>query len=633
MILYLLEGGDIMKAKNISFDKIKLTGGFWAKKQALIRDAAMMTVYDRFKDTGRIDAFKCDWKEEMPNRPHFFWDSDVAKWIESVAYVTRLESAPELEALADAIIDNVEKNQFEDGYFNIYYTVVKPGERFTNRNNHELYCAGHLLEAAIAYKEATGKDKLYRCMLKYVDLIERVFITEDSAAFVTPGHEELELALIRLYDHSGDEKYLKMARFFIDKRGANDKDSKNLEAMGCHYNGSYFQDQSPIKDQTTAEGHAVRLCYLYVAVADAAYRCGDRALKNAAQKVFDNIINKRMYITGGVGSTPNGEKFERDYELDNLVSYNETCAALSLALFAHRMQELFDDSRYADVVERTIYNGFISGMSLDGKSYFYQNPMKIDLEARKRTVGGRFKIEPPIAERVSVFDCSCCPPNITRFIPSIANFLYTLDGEVLRVNQFMESEGEFEGISIAQKTNYPFDGSVEITYGGEEKTLALRLPCWCDGYKLRKNGRIIKPENKNGYLLVSVNDGDKLVYDMEMKPVFNFANPQIAADASRVAVSVGPLVYCVEGVDNRYFTSDKCGLDNLRIKLDARLEMGFDTDLMLPTVSACATYVKPTDELYTKKAPELGKTKVKFIPYHAFANRGPSDMQVWMLYF
>ena len=247
-----------MKLKNISFDKIKLTGGFWAQKQELIRNTAMMTVYNRFDDTGRIGAFACDWKEDMPKKPHFFWDSDVAKWIESVAYVTRLEKAPEMEALADAIIDNLAKNQFEDGYFNIYYTVVKPGERFTNRNNHELYCAGHLLEAAIAYKEATGKDKLYNCMLKYVDLIERVFMIEDSAEFVTPGHEELELALVKLYDHSRDERYLKMAQFFVDKRGANAKDLENQTKCNVPYNGLYFQSHCPVREQDTAEGHAVR---------------------------------------------------------------------------------------------------------------------------------------------------------------------------------------------------------------------------------------------------------------------------------------------------------------------------------------------------------------------------------------
>ena len=621
-----------MKLKNISFDKINITGGFWAQKQSLIKNAAMMTVYNRFDDTGRIGAFECDWKEEMPKKPHIFWDSDVAKWIESVAYVTKLEKAPELEELADAIIDNLEKNQFDDGYFNIYYTVVKPGERFTNRNNHELYCAGHLLEAAIAYKDATGKDKLYNCMLKYVDLIERIFKIEDSAAFTTPGHEELELALVKLYDYSGEERYLELAKFFVDKRGANQKDIDNLRINNVHYDISYFQDQAPIREQDTAEGHAVRLCYLYVAVADVAYRTGDEGLKNAAYKVFDNIIKKRMYITGGVGSTPIGERFERDYELDNFVSYNETCASLSLALFAHRMQELFEDSRYADTVERAIYNGFISGMSLDGNSYFYENPTKIDLYARKRYMGGKFKVEYPISERVSVFDCSCCPPNITRFIPSIGNFLYTLDTDTLRVNQFMESEAEFEGIGITQKTNYPFDGKVEIAYTGNSKTLALRLPDWCDAYTLCKNGEAIEAENRNGYLRVEVKNGDTVVYNMEMKPVFNFSNPMVSANASRVALSVGPLVYCVEGVDNKNFTSNKSGLDNLKIKLNAKLETGVDEELGLPVVYADALYQKPLEALYTRKVPELGETKVKFIPYHAFANRGASDMQVWMLY-
>lgn len=620
-----------MKLKNISFDKIKLTDGFWAEKQALIRNAAMMTVYNRFDDTGRIGAFACDWEEGKPCKPHFFWDSDVAKWIESVAYVTRLEPSPELEALADGIIDNLEKNQFDDGYFNIYYTVVNPGQRFTNRNNHELYCAGHLLEAAIAYKEATGKDKLYNCMLKYVDLIERVFMIEDSAEFVTPGHEELELALVKLYDHSQNERYLKLARFFVDKRGANTKDNENSTKCNVPYSADYFQNQCPIREQTTAEGHAVRLCYLYVAVADLAYRTGDEGLKNAAYAVFENIIDKRMYITGGVGSTPNGEKFETDYMLDNLVSYNETCATLSLALFAHRMQELFDDSRYADIAERAIYNGFISGMSLDGNSYFYQNPMKIDLDARTRTMGGRFKIDPPITRRVSVFNCSCCPPNITRFIPSIANFLYTLDDTTLRVNQFMASEGEFEGIKIAQKTNYPFDGKVEISYSGDAKILALRFPSWCDEFKLSVNGAPVSYELKNGYVRFAVKDGDSIVYEMEIKPTFNYSNPKIAANASRTAVSMGPLVYCVEAVDNKGFSSAEMGLDSLYIDTDEQPEVGFDEELKLPTIYAKATYREPITELYTKERPKMSETTVKFIPYHAFANRGESDMQVWMI--
>ena len=620
-----------MKIKNVGFENIRITGGFWAEKQELIRNVSAINVYKRFDETGRIGAFACDWKEGMPKQPHFFWDSDVAKWIESVAYITRTEKSPELEALADKIIDNVEKNQFDDGYFNIYYTVVKPGERFTRRNNHELYCAGHLLEAAIAYKEATGKDKLYNCMLKYIDLIERVFITEGSAEFVTPGHEELELALVRLYDHSGDERYLNMARFFVDKRGTDERDTENLVKYGTPYTHTYFQDHLPIREQTTAEGHAVRLCYLYTAVADVAYRTGDEALQKACTAVFDNIINKRMYITGGIGSTPHGEAFEADYMLDDVVSYNETCASLSLALFAHRMQELSDDSRYADTVERVIYNGFISGLSLDGKGYFYENPIKIDLEARKRKMGGRFKIDYPIAERVSVFNCSCCPPNITRFIPSIANFIYTCDGETLRVNQFMESEGEFEGVKITQKTNYPFEGRVEITYGGESRILALRVPSWCENFEITKNGKRAEAELSGGYARLRAENGDSIVYSMEIKPTVNYSNPKVSSTAGRVALSMGPMIYCVEAVDNKEIFELACNLDFISVVKGAKLDVGYDATLKLPVIFTKAAFAVPHNELYTNKAPEIREGIIKFIPYMAFANRGESDMQVWVL--
>lgn len=620
-----------MKIKNVGFENIRITGGFWAEKQELIRNVSAINVYNRFDETGRIGAFACDWKEGMPKQPHFFWDSDVAKWIESVAYITRTEKSPELEALADKIIDNVEKNQFDDGYFNIYYTVVKPGERFTRRNNHELYCAGHLLEAAIAYKEATGKDKLYNCMLKYIDLIERVFITEGSAEFVTPGHEELELALVRLYDHSGDERYLNMARFFVDKRGTDERDTENLVKYGTPYTHTYFQDHLPIREQTTAEGHAVRLCYLYTAVADVAYRTGDEALQKACTAVFDNIINKRMYITGGIGSTPHGEAFEADYMLDDVVSYNETCASLSLALFAHRMQELSDDSRYADTVERVIYNGFISGLSLDGKGYFYENPIKIDLEARKRKMGGRFKIDYPIAERVSVFNCSCCPPNITRFIPSIANFIYTCDGETLRVNQFMESEGEFEGVKITQKTNYPFEGRVEITYGGESRILALRVPSWCENFEITKNGKRAEAELSGGYARLRAENGDSIVYSMEIKPTVNYSNPKVSSTAGRVALSMGPMIYCVEAVDNKEIFELAGNLDFISVVKGAKLDVGYDATLKLPVIFTKAVFAVPHNELYTNKAPEIREGIIKFIPYMAFANRGESDMQVWVL--
>lgn len=615
--------------KNIGFENVNITGGFWAKKQELVRKVAIHNVYHRFDDTGRIEAFRCDWKEGMDKRPHFFWDSDVAKWIESVAYLTRLSPEPELEALADKIIDDLAANQWEDGYFNIYYTVIEPGKRFMIRDRHELYCAGHLLEAAIAYYEATGKDKMYRAMLRYVDLIERVFIKEKSAAFLTPGHEEIELALIKLYDFTGEQRYLDMVKFFVDMRGNNDKDSRI--GSKADYPWSYAQDHAPIREQNTAEGHSVRFCYLFCGVADLAARTGDEALREACLRVFRNAVERRMYITGGVGSTCVGERFEEDFILPNEFAYAETCAALSLALFAQRMQVLYDDSVYADIVERVIYNGFLSGMSLDGRSYFYENPLRISLEQHRRMFADRFRLRFPITQRVEVFNCSCCPPNITRFIPSIGNMLYTAGEGVVRVNQFMDSVAEFDGLTITQKTNYPMDGKVCIKLSGKPMTVAVRIPSWCNEYTLTHNGKPAEAELRRGYAYVTAADGDELVLDMTMKPTVMSADPRVADSAGRVALMCGPFVYCAEAVDNADLIARTGTLDDILLSPNMKFDVGYDETLDLPVITAHAECHVPSDTLYAPEPRPTEDAVVRFIPYHAFANRGESDMLVWVL--
>lgn len=615
--------------KNIGFENIRITGGFWAKRQELMRRVTAKSVYDRFDETGRMEAFRCEWKEGMDKRPHFFWDSDVAKWIESVAYLTRLSPVPELEELADRIIDDLVANQWEDGYFNIYYTVVEPGQRFTVRDRHELYCAGHLLEAAIAYYEATGKDKFYRAMLRYVDLIERVFIKEQSAAFLTPGHEEIELALIKLYDFTGEGRYLDMVKFFVDMRGNNGKDSR-IGSKGT-LPWEYAQDQLPIREQSTAEGHAVRLCYLYCGVADLAARTGDEALREACVRVFRNIVERRMYITGGIGSISEGERFEEDFILPNEVAYAETCAALSLALFAQRMQVMFDDSVYADTVERVIYNGLLSGMSLDGKAFFYENPLRITLAQRKRPYGNRFNIRFPITERVEVFNCSCCPPNITRFIPSIGNMMYTAGEGVVRVNQFMESEATFDGMTLAQKTDYPFDGKVSIAVSGGKTTLGIRVPSWCREYTLAKNGKKIEADLRRGYAYFDVADGDVVDYEMKMTPTVMSADPRVSDNAGRVALMRGPVVYCAEGVDNKAFVARTGTLDDIILSPDMHFDVVYDDKLDAPAIVARALCHTPADTLYAPEPRPTEQADVRFIPYYAFANRGETDMLVWVL--
>ncbi|HBE14606.1 MAG TPA: hypothetical protein DCY74_10590 [Clostridiales bacterium] len=453
--------------KKVTYASCHITGGFWANMQKLIRETSMHAVYNRFDETGRIGAFRCDWKEGMDNKPHYYWDSDVAKWMESVAYIIRKYPNQELEEAVETLIDQIEKNQGADGYFNIYFTVVMPEKRFSNRDWHELYCAGHLIEAAVAWYETTGRDRFLHMMCRYADYIEKVFIIDGSAGYVTPGHEEIELALVKLYDVTGEKRYIKMVQFFLDHRGYNEKnegDSINIQA------------HKPVREQYTAEGHAVRAMYLACAMADVALRMGDKNLKFACEKMFENIINQRMYITGGIGSSAVGEAFTVDYDLPNITAYTETCAAIGLALFAQRMMLLDMNGVYGDVIEKVLYNGFLSGISLDGKAFFYENPLEIP-PAEQKAPGVRY----PITKRLEVFRCSCCPPNITRFVSSVGDFLYTVDEKGIYCHQFMESVYEGEDFTLMMKTDYPHSGKVRFDYRGQPTTLFVRVPGWCDG--------------------------------------------------------------------------------------------------------------------------------------------------------
>lgn len=600
--------------KRVDYSQIKITGGFWRQKQDLVRNVTVHAVYDRFKETGRFDAFKCDPNSKIV--PHIFWDSDVAKWVEGVAYLTKEKREPQLEAIVDELVDEIEKNRDTCGYFNSFYLTREQENRFANRDCHELYCMGHLTEAAVAYYQATGKDKFLKLMCDYADYVERVFKIEGSAKFETPGHEEIELALVRLYECTGEKRYLELSKHFVDKKGCESRELTDWTAL------KYCQSHKPVREQDSAEGHAVRAVYLYCAMADLALKYNDESLVVACKRIFDNISKKRMYITGGIGSSHEGEAFTLDYDLPNLVAYTESCAALGLSLFAHRMLLLESNAKFAHVVERALYNGFMSSTSLDGRAFFYTNPLEILPYALSRNVSvTKYTDWLPEPQRREVFECSCCPPNIVRFIPSIANFLYTHDDKTIYVHQYMESSAKFtvgeNEIEIEQKTNYPYDGQVEIKVKGGNVRVAVRVPEWCSCYE---------PQS-NGYMYYFVNgESDTIFLDFKMEPRFVYANTQVLANAGKCALTYGPLVYCMEGCDNQDH------LRNIVVDTNGKLSCGYNEELKVPTIVADAYVRKCGEALYSYNKGTLEKTKATFIPYYAFANRGVHQMQVWCQY-
>ena len=597
----------------VDFSSVNITNGFWKDRQELIREVSTFSVYKRFKETGRIDAFKC--KQDAEFEPHIFWDSDVAKWIEGVAYLIAKEPCPEFEKIVDDIVDDIEKNQDENGYFNSYFLVKAPENIFKTRNDHELYCLGHLIEAGVAYYKATGKKKLLDLMLKYVDYVEKRFVIEKNTGFTTPGHEEIELALIKLYELTGDEKHFNLAKHFLEERGQRSELILNWDYEANH------QSHLPIRDQKTAEGHAVRATYLYSAMADLARMTDDVKLKNACESIFDNIINKRMYVTGGIGSSSAGEAFTVDYDLPNILAYTESCAAIGLAFFAQRMLLIENNAKYSNVIERILYNGFLSSISLDGKSFFYCNPLEILPVLHKRDVSVNFKsVYLPIMTRKEVFDCSCCPPNIVRFIPSIANLIYTKGNDTLFVHQYMDSVSELEingkKVRVTQKTAYPVDGRVVISVEGADIKIAVRIPEWCESYK----GKTVK-----GYAYMELKENSPVELDFEMKPEFIEADPRVIDNCGKYAVQRGPIVYCMEGIDN----GD--GIRDIRLDTNSCFTVGDTSEYGAPILKIKAYRKEKSPTLYRKKTDKLVETEATLIPYYAFANRGETEMQVWHL--
>ena len=601
--------------QNIEFSDVDITGGYWKTRQETNRSVTLQSVYERFKETHRFDALACHWKDGDPDKPHIFWDSDVAKWMEGAAYIYHSKNDESIAAIMEHAIDCIIENSDENGYFNSHYLVTEQGERFRHRDCHELYCAGHLFEAAVAYYEMTGRDRFLRAMCRYADYIEKIFRIEKSAAFTTPGHPEIELALMRLYKATGEKRYANLAKYFIDEHGKCAGDSPVNDWVNENYN----QDEMPIRDRETAEGHCVRALYLMCGAADVAYEYGDDDLKNACERVFNNIVNKRMYITGGVGSTNIGEAFTVDYDLPNRTAYSETCAAISLAMFANRMLQFGADAKYADVVEKAIYNGIMSGVSLDGKSFFYENPLEIDPDFNHVNTSTKQQERFPITQRLEVFDCSCCPPNILRFVASIAGFLYSFDEDTVYVHQYMDSKTETDDVWLEQKTEYPKNGKITVTCDTDKKYIAFRIPGWCKTFSINCDYVM-----KNGYAYVALNGSGEIEIELDMPVRLIAANRRVHADTGRVAVMRGPVVYCAEGVDNG------ADLKSAALDIHAAFEIGH-SEFLLPVLKTKAYRPKETESLYYDAGDDYEEIPLTLIPYYAFANRGETEMQVWLL--
>ena len=604
--------------QQIPFSQVDITGGFWQQKQTLNRNVTIHAVHDRFTDTGRFRAFKFDWTpgSDIP-KPHFFWDSDIAKWMESAAYILAKTPDAALQQTVEQVIDDIEAHQDKSGYFNIYHTVVEPENRFRIRDHHELYCLGHLIEAAVAYYDATGRDRLIRILDRYTDLVIRVFTAEHTAGFVTPGHEEIELALFKLYRLTGTKKYLDLAMFFLNERGNTD------EGLTDWSRGKYNQSHLPVRQQLTAEGHCVRACYLYCAMADAAKETDDPALFAACRALFDDITQKKMYITGGIGSSHHGEAFTIPYDLPNDTAYNETCASIALSMFADRMKEIDPQSKYADIVERELYNGALAGLSLDGKAFFYENPLEINLSDHHRHTSVNDSDRLPITQRLEVFDCSCCPPNVTRYLAAVGGSIYSVADGALYVHQFMENTAAFDGMRVQMQTRYPQSGNVRLTISGAKgRTVFVRIPGWCSDYTYSLPCRV-----QNGYAAFSA-DSDTFILglDFRMQPLFVAAHPAVRADAGKAALMYGPVVYCMEGVDNGE------NLFDLVIDPHGGAEVQFSETFGANVITLPARRSEASDEtaLYAPCGTDRATpAKATFIPYYAYANRGESDMTVW----
>lgn len=564
-----------------------------------------------------------------------FQDSDLAKWIEGAAFSLRWHPDPVLESAVDKAVETVAAAQQPDGYLNTYYTITCPEKRWTNlRDNHELYCAGHLIEAAVTYYQVTGKRRLLDVVLKLTDHIAGVIGPEEGKLHGYPGHPLIEMALMRLYGVTHDPAHLRLASYFIDERGRepNFFETEPSRSGGEQYpfDLRYSQAHMPLREQSEAVGHAVRAAYLYSGMADVAAETGDAGLADACRRLWKNLTRRRMYITGAIGSSEFGEAFTFDYDLPNDTVYGETCASVGLVFFARRMLRAEKLGEYADVMERALYNGVLSGMQLDGKRFFYVNPLEVVPEACAMDHNKRH-VKP---ERQKWFSCACCPPNINRLIASLEDYIADFSDNTVFVHLYAGGKIVTDGLTLLVDTRYPWDGRIRVTAQAGEaaaRTVALRIPSWCGSWALSVNGEAVKAEPRGGYVYLRRDwrNGDCLDLTLEMPVRRVYADPAVREDAGQAALQRGPLVYCLEEADNGAM------LHTLRHAPETGALVSWEPELLdgvitLDTAGLKDRAAAPDSGLYTDAKPVSDPVRLRWIPYYAWANRGAGEMRVWL---
>jgi len=646
--------------------QITINDKFWQKYFDLIRDEMIPYQWDVLHDQANITIDKERDDHNIPNEKshaienlkiaagkksgnHYGWlfqDSDVYKWLESASNSYKINPDEKLLQMMNEIVNLIEDAQEDDGYISTYYQIEAPNLKFRRLfESHELYCAGHLIEAAIAHYKATGDKRLIIVSDKLVECIKNHFGPEDGKINGADGHQEIELALIKLYEVTQDESLLELSAYFLEVRGQDTDFYKNQlkenidmgldESPIPNINNEYHQSHKPVIEQEQAVGHAVRLVYMAAAMADVAYYTGNEKLFNTCKKLWNNIVTKRMYITGGIGSTVHGEAFTYNYDLPNDTMYCETCASIGMMFFAKNMLKHEADASYSNIIERCLYNTVISGMDLDGKHFFYVNPLEVDPEASLKDPG-KSHVK---ATRPSWFGCACCPPNIARTLTSVNQYVHSQKKDTVLVNLFMNNHGKIninEGsITLEQKTEIPYEGTTNLHVELDNLNkidLGIRIPGWTENYRIRLNGKDLQPPVEQGYAYLEISDEDtkiEIIFDMDI--IEWTSHPKVRGNQGKVALQRGPFVYCLEEEDN----SDNLHLNYLLSQpiTDKREKDSVLGDMVVLEAIGEKEIILPewTDHLYKKNVnQELEQLQLKFIPYHTWGNRSTGEMQVWV---